>query len=184
MLMHQIPLYFVYLHLRSGLYTNECTSGDQQTPCLSELLLQPLGFGTGFWRMEAMAKQSSGAPEASAQLTAAMVLGVTLVSSTWAATAQLDLNDIGYTLTHSWRTVAVLAWAGVVTSAATNVLEAMALAHVSASECMVILSSEPLWTTLFAMVALEERFSTGTALGATLITAACLWSALGTTVLN
>eukprot|EP00611_Tribonema_gayanum_P026741 TRINITY_DN6440_c0_g1_i1.p1 TRINITY_DN6440_c0_g1~~TRINITY_DN6440_c0_g1_i1.p1 ORF type:complete len:470 (-),score=93.44 TRINITY_DN6440_c0_g1_i1:270-1679(-) len=147
-------------------------------------LVQPLGFGTGFWRMEAMAKQSSGGPEASAQLTAAMVLGVTLISGTWAATAKLDFRDIGYTLTHSWLTVAVLAWAGVVTSAVTNVLEAMALVHVSASECMIILSSEPLWTTLFAMVALSERLSANTALGAALITIACLWSALGDMALS
>ena len=53
----------------------------------------------------------------------------------------------------------------------------------SAAESTVIYSTEPLWGTAFAAIALGEHVGWNTGIGALLILSACVWSSLGPDVL-
>lgn len=68
---------------------------------------------------------------------------------------------------------------GIVTTALTSFGENVAMKKLSAAESTVIYSTEPLWGTAFAAVALGEQVGWNTGVGAFLILSACVWSSLG-----
>jgi drug/metabolite transporter (DMT)-like permease len=78
-----------------------------------------------------------------------------------------------------WRVGAAVLWTGVVTTAITSFGENMAMKKLSASESTIIYSTEPLWGTAFAALALHEQIGANTIVGAVLILSACLWSSIG-----
>lgn len=74
--------------------------------------------------------------------------------------------------------IAIL-WTGVVTTALSVYGETLAMQKVSAAESTVILSTVPIWGTLFAAVLLGESIGWNNALGAALIVSACSWKSVG-----
>ena len=72
---------------------------------------------------------------------------------------------------------------GIVTTALTSFGENVAMKKLSAAESTVIYSTEPLWGTAFAAVALGEQVGWNTGVGAFLILSACVWSSLGPEVM-
>lgn len=77
--------------------------------------------------------------------------------------------------------IAIL-WTGVVTTALSVYGETLAMQKVSAAESTVILSTVPIWGTLFAAVLLGESIGWNNALGAVLIISACTWKSVGPTL--
>ena len=80
---------------------------------------------------------------------------------------------------NDWKVIAAIAWTGIVTTALTAYGENYSMKSLSASESTIIYSTEPLWGTAFAAVALGETVGINTAVGAALIMCACVWSTLG-----
>lgn len=165
--------------------------GGLQLPGVGDLwaLLQPLTFGLAFWRVEAILQRCKK-PHDAQGFTAASLLVVATAAAVWAAQAfalplwngphgadalttavatQLNIA------THNWQVGAALLWTGVVTTALTTYGENVAMQHVDAAESTVIYSTEPLWGTLFAAVALHEKVGLNTVVGAVFILAACSW---------
>lgn len=150
---------------------------------------QPLFFGLGFWRIESFMRESREPGDAQA-FTGAMMMSVALFAFMWslhdfvlpqigdpAALAQSFIVQLG--AFSDWKVAAAIAWTGIVTTALTAYGENYSMKFLSASESTVIYSTEPLWGTAFAAVALGETVGLNTAVGAALIMCACVWSTLG-----
>lgn len=139
-------------------------------------LLQPLMFGVAFWRMEtAMQKY----PNEASRSTAGQLLAVFLTSAVYClSTTPIDLTQILGWL-HDPMIVGALFFTGLITTALTIYMEAVALKTLSAAETTLILSTEPLWGAAFASFLIGEQFGMDAAMGATLIVAGCIFSNLG-----
>ena len=150
---------------------------------------QPLFFGLGFWRIELFMRESREPGDAQA-FTGAMMMSVATFALMWslhdfvlpqigdpAALAQSISTQLA--AFSDWKVAAAIAWTGIVTTALTAYGENYSMKFLSASESTVIYSTEPLWGTAFAAVALGETVGLNTAVGAALIMCACVWSTLG-----
>lgn len=146
------------------------TSGDLAS------LLQPLMFGVAFWRMEkAMRKY----PDEANRSTAAQLLAVFLTSAAYClSTCTIDVAQIQAWLMDPM-ILGSLAFTGIITTALTIYMEAVALKTLTAAETTLILSTEPLWGAGFAAFLIGEQFGIDAAVGATLIIAGCIFSNLG-----
>eukprot|EP00541_Cyclophora_tenuis_P011505 CAMPEP_0116554336 /NCGR_PEP_ID=MMETSP0397-20121206/7537_1 /TAXON_ID=216820 /ORGANISM="Cyclophora tenuis, Strain ECT3854" /LENGTH=386 /DNA_ID=CAMNT_0004079489 /DNA_START=263 /DNA_END=1423 /DNA_ORIENTATION=+ len=138
--------------------------------------LQPIGFGLAFWRMEvAMHKY----PHEAKRATAAQLLPVLLMSAVYSG--MTDTVDVGQVV--SWVTdpmvLFALFWTGVVTTACTLYMESLALKTLSAAETTLIFSTEPVWGAAFAALLMGEHLGAGSAAGAALVVAGCIFSSLG-----
>jgi len=182
--------------------------GGSTAPGVGDLwaIVQPLAFGLGFWRVEAHMREAkkSDAPAGSTQaFTGAMMLTVAAFSWIWALfeyiipnAHNLNLDGSAMTLTASlgaavqtqlqqvsdWHVALAILWTGIVTTALTSYGENIAMKSLSSAETTVIFSTEPLWGTAFAAVALGESVGPNVFVGAALILSACVWSSLGTSV--
>jgi drug/metabolite transporter (DMT)-like permease len=169
---------YKYMHI----YTYTLLLGDLWA------LGQPLFFGLGFWRIETFMKDSRAPGDAQA-FTGAMMISV--ATGAWIWTLQsfilphLNDNTLASSLVHErlalndWHVLAAIGWTGIVTTALTAFGENYAMKSLSASESTVIYSTEPLWGTAFAAVALGETVGVNTLVGAALILSACVWSTVG-----
>lgn len=139
-------------------------------------LLQPLMFGVAFWRMEhAMQKY----PDEASRSTAGQLLAVFLTSAVYClSTTPVDLTQILGWL-HDPMIVGGLCFTGLITTALTIYMEALALKTLSAAETTLILSTEPLWGAIFASLLIGEQIGIDAAMGAVLIVAGCIFSNLG-----
>lgn len=172
--------------------------GGTDVPGVGDLLAlgQPLFFGYAFYRIETMMKNCRDPGDAQA-FTGSMMISVALGSLAWTL-HDFVLPHLGSSLTdtvqlwssvqvqlagfHDWKVIAAIAWTGVVTTALTAYGENYAMKSLSAAESTVIYSTEPLWGTAFAAVALGEHVGLHTFIGAALILSACVWSSVGPTV--
>ena len=172
--------------------------GGTDVPGVGDLLAlgQPIFFGYAFYRIETMMRNCKEPGDAQA-FTGSMMISVALGSLAWTLhdfilphlglthtdTAQLwssvQEQMVGF---HDWKVVAAVVWTGVVTTALTAYGENYAMKSLSAAESTVIYSTEPLWGTAFAAVALGEHVGLNTFVGAALILSACVWSSVGPTV--
>lgn len=167
--------------------------GGIEKPGVGDLwaCLQPLFFGLGFWRVESHMRKATceGDPQA---FTGAMMATISTLSLFWVAHDfigfPLQKDGISQALgsiysqfsnLNDWRVVAAVFWTGVVTTALTQLAENFAMKQLTASESTIIFSTEPLWGTAFAAVALNEPIGWNTAVGAVLIMSACIWSTVG-----
>jgi len=168
-------------------------------------LLQPIGFGLGFWRMETFSRKF---PEGALPLAAGQILSTGILSTGWALSEAgfmgvsgfMDINTNlggpgtldgtsvdGVATLSGWVSTIVaspvllgtIMWTGVATTALTVLGETMALRTLSATETTLIFSTEPLWAAAFANMVLGETMGPSAAAGGALIVAACAWSALG-----
>ena len=155
----------------SGTSSLTLTSGDLAS------LLQPLMFGVAFWRMEhAMRKY----PDEASRTTAGQLLAVFLTSAVYCLWTTPIFD---WTLILGWlqnpMILGGLFFTGLVTTALTIYMEALALKTLSAAETTLILSTEPLWGAAFASLLIGEQFGMDAAMGAALIVAGCIFSNLG-----
>jgi drug/metabolite transporter (DMT)-like permease len=157
-------------------------------------LLQPVGFGIGFWRMEAYGRRF---PRDALPLAAGQVTGVAVAASAWAAYElgcfdapsvhagwavaaaglQAAARDIQASPTDTAVVLATLAWTGFASTAATVLGESIALTQLSAAEATLIFSTEPLWGAAFAYAVLGETLGPYALVGGGLIVGTCLWNA-------
>lgn len=174
--------------------------GGSTAPGVGDLwaVAQPLFFGLGFWRVEAHMKHATQAGEAQA-FTGAMMATVAACSWLWttndyivpAVRAQLEAGGsssvaalassvLGSQLAHlsDWHVALAILWTGIMTTAITSYGENMAMKSLSSAETTVIFSTEPLWGTAFAAVALGETVGPNVFFGAGLILGACIWSSV------
>ncbi|CAM9290871.1 unnamed protein product [Phaeothamnion confervicola] len=143
-------------------------------------LLQPLCFGFGFWRTEQLTRKF---PESTKAITAAQLLAVAACSAAWVGgTGGLPPMAELAAATADWHVWSALLWTGIITTAFTIYLEAVAMKDLSAAESTVIFSTEPLWGTAFAAAVLGETIGWNTGAGAMLILTACIWSSVGPSV--
>mmetsp|Transcript_24968 Transcript_24968/g.39197 ORF Transcript_24968/g.39197 Transcript_24968/m.39197 type:complete len:315 (-) Transcript_24968:402-1346(-) len=112
-------------------------------------LLQPLGFGVGFWKIEKVMKKFPGKGK---QLTALQLLVVWLTGAAWSCVesgGSPDMSHIVDRLT-SWEVMGAVVWTGCVTTAMTVMLQTTSLGVLSSTETSVLYSTEPVWAALFA----------------------------------
>jgi drug/metabolite transporter (DMT)-like permease len=172
--------------------------GGTDVPGVGDLLAlgQPVFFGYAFYRIETMMRNCKEPGDAQA-FTGSMMISVALGSLAWTL-HDFILPHLGATHTDTaqlwssvqeqlagmrdWKVIAAIAWTGVVTTALTAYGENYAMKSLSAAESTVIYSTEPLWGTAFAAVALGEHVGLNTFVGAALILSACVWSSVGPTL--
>ena len=168
--------------------------GGDKIPGFGDLLAlgQPLFFGLGFWRIEGYMREAKEPGDAQA-FTGAMMISVAAFSYMWSLHDFVlpHMSDPGGLMQAigvqvaacgDWKVFAAVAWTGIVTTALTAYGENYSMKSLSASESTVIYSTEPLWGTAFAAVALGETVGLNTAVGAALIMSACVWSTVGPAV--
>lgn len=171
--------------------------GGSEMPGVGDLwaFAQPLFFGLGFWRVEGYMKGAREPGEAQA-FTGAMMSMVAAGSLVWAGLEfvwpllqQAETGAAGGDLVAAlqgqlahlsdWHVGLAVLWTGIMTTAITSYGENMAMKSLSSSETTVIFSTEPLWGTAFAALALGESVGPNVFVGAFFILAACVWSSLG-----
>jgi drug/metabolite transporter (DMT)-like permease len=139
-------------------------------------LLQPLAFGVAFWRMETVMRKY---PEEALRSTGGQLLAVFITSSIYClSTCTIDLQQIQGWLMQPM-ILGALFFTGLITTALTIYMEAVALKTLTAAETTLILSTEPLWGAAFASFLIGEQFGMDAAMGAALIVAGCIFSNLG-----
>ena len=153
--------------------------GGGAAPGMGDLLalVQPLAFGAGFWMMERAMRKN---PDQGGPLTAVQLIAVALGAMLWSVlsetsgtpTGALPSMDAIIAGLSEHNVQLALAWTGLVTTALTVFLETMALGKLPSAEVTVLFSTEPLWGTAFAAVALGEQIGMNTIAGGSLIMAA------------
>jgi uncharacterized membrane protein len=139
-------------------------------------LLQPLAFGVAFWRMETAMRRY---PQEANRSTAGQLLAVFITSLIYClSTCTIDLPQIQGWLADP-TILGALFFTGIITTALSLYMEAVALKTLSAAETTLILSTEPLWGAAFASFLIGEQFGMDAATGAALIIAGCIFSNLG-----
>ena len=135
-------------------------------------LAQPIGFGTGYIRLEQLMKEY---PEEATAISAAKVLVVGLFAMTWATVEGGGAPHLPIDLiAHSPLLIGCFLWMGLVTTAASIAVESYAFRFVPAQDAAIILSSEPLWAAALAYAALGEQFGANDAFGGALVISACV----------
>mmetsp|Transcript_5800 Transcript_5800/g.11828 ORF Transcript_5800/g.11828 Transcript_5800/m.11828 type:complete len:520 (-) Transcript_5800:214-1773(-) len=143
-------------------------------------MIQPLAFGMGFWRLErAMHNNnpSEGKRAVAAQLLA-VFLGSLVYTLTTDASSLAVHRVLGY-FSSDPTLIYFLIWTGIISTALSIYMEAVALKTLTAAETTLLLSTEPLWGALFASFIIHEQFGMDAVLGGVLILSACLYSSLG-----
>jgi len=153
--------------------------GGGSAPSSGDLwaLLQPVGFGMGFWKIERLMKEFPGkGPE----LTAIQLVVVFFAGLVWSLWDSHGLPDFSLVMTQlqSVPIATSVVWTGLVTTALTVLLQTTSLGVLSSTETTVLYSTEPLWGAAFASVALGEHIGQSTVVGGALILAACLSSSV------
>ena len=153
--------------------------GGGVQPSMGDLisLLQPIGFGVGFWKIEKVMKDFPGKGK---ELTAIQLVVVWLASLAWVAADHQGAPDWGaiQTAVSNMNVAASIVWTGLVTTALTVLLQTTSLGVLSSSETTVLYSTEPIWAAAFANVVLGETVGLNTWVGGALIIAACISSSV------
>ena len=130
-------------------------------------LLQPVGFGTSYLRIEALMKEY---PEAGLQLSSLQLLSNAAIAIAWCAA---DANTLGGTFDISAiqqpAVIGGILYTGLISTALTVLLQTRALSLLPATDSSVIVATEPLWAAGFAFLLLNESLDPSAQLGGTLI---------------
>jgi len=136
-------------------------------------LAQPVFFGTSYIRLAAVAGKY---PQHANAIAAAQVLVVALISLAWAQfDGHLTTSEIS-PMFEDQGMVASVMWTGLISTAATIVLQTEAFKRVSAGDAAVLISTEPFWAALLSVVLLGEHMRPQDWVGGSFILAACLVS--------
>lgn len=160
----------------SGVATLELTGST--APALGDLyaLAQPVGFGVGYYLTEKMMRKN---PDMTIPITAVQTAVVGLCAVTWmlaegAAGGHLTDGSMYANIWADPKVGAALLWTGLVTTAATRLGETKALSGISSSEAAVLMTTEPIWATLWGSVLMGEVVGQSAFVGGGLIMAACV----------
>jgi len=155
-------------------------AGDMAASLIA--LLQPVGFGTSYIRIEALMKKY---PERGLQISALQLISNAMVAIAWcgfdvvSSAGQLNLAPLSEPAV-----LGGLLYTGLVSTALTVLLQTRALGMLSATDSSVIIATEPLWAAGLAGMLLGEVLDGGAQLGGMLIVAGCLSNALLPTYLG
>lgn len=167
--------------------------GGIDTPTWNDLqaIISPIFFGLNFLRAERIVRKF---PEDTSLITGASILTVTLTTLAWAlTTGEIFINSF----TFSWRNnlsasllliqqypIAFfgIIYLGLFVTALASTMEQISLKTLSASEITLIYTLEPLTGAAFANLFLHEHLGLNVYVGGLLITLACLYSILCSTV--
>ena len=140
-------------------------------------LLQPLGFGTSYIRIEALMRRF---PTAGLQLSALQLASNAAIALGWAA-FELSANpDTAGELASlaDGGVVAQLLYMGLFSTALTVLLQTRALGKLPAADSSVIVATEPLWAAGFAFLWLGERLEPSAVAGGLVLLSGCLGNTL------
>lgn len=134
------------------------------------LLLQPVGFGTGYILLENVMKAY---PDHVAQVSGLKLLAVALCCVSWAVLHGHSFSDLDAVI-NSPIAICGLLYTGVITSAGGVYIQSMAFKRVKAQDASIILSSEPLWAAVTSSLLIGEQLSFSDMFGGLCIISACL----------
>ena len=140
-------------------------------------LLQPLGFGTSYIRIEALMRRF---PTAGLQLSALQLASNAAIALGWAAFELSGSPDNAGQLASlaDGGVVAQLLYMGLVSTALTVLLQTRALGKLPAADSSVIVATEPLWAAGFAFFWLGERLEPSAVAGGLVLLSGCLGNTL------
>jgi len=145
-------------------------AGDTLASLLA--LLQPVGFGTSYLRIEALMRKY---PDAGLKISALQLISNALIAVAWLGS---DLMASGGSLDVSALSepsvVGGVLYTGLISTALTVLLQTQALGMLPATDSSVIVATEPLWAAGFASLLLGEVLGTSAQLGGLLILLGCL----------
>jgi drug/metabolite transporter (DMT)-like permease len=147
---------------------------------LNDLLAfgQPLGFGLSYLRMEQVMKEH---PNDALSLSAMQCLMVFLAAGSAATVGSDGLIapwDLSWGHLMSPEVMAAVAFSGIIATSLTIWLQSIVFSRLPAMEASIILTSEPLWATIAAVLLLGERVGLLEGVGGALIIAACVVNVL------
>ena len=162
----------------------EAASGPDLTATLLALL-QPVGFGTSYLRIEALLKEY---PTAGLQLSSLQLTSNALIALAWCALDALVFSSGGdaasaaggFDLSALQQPAVVggLLYTGLISTALTVLLQTRALGMLPATDSSVIVATEPLWAAGLASVLLSETLDKDAQIGGAMILAGCLANTL------
>lgn len=146
-----------------------CLSGEQSTLLGDAAALgQAVGFGASYIELDAcMRRYPNDALPCAAIQCAVIALGASAAAFGQGA----DLLNAPFW--HDTGALVSLVWLGLVSTAFTIWLQALAFKQVPATDASIILTSEPLWAALFASALLGEHLGVNQLAGGAAILAAC-----------
>ena len=132
-------------------------------------MLQPIGFGTSYIRIERLMEKY---PDKGLQLSSLQLISNAAAACAWlaftAATVPDALGDAAAALSQPPVAAGVL-YTGLVSTALAVLLQTRALGKIPATDSSVIVATEPLWAAGFAFLLLNESLDPSAQLGGTLI---------------
>eukprot|EP01039_Chlorochromonas_danica_P004166 gene4167-4577_t len=138
------------------------------------LFLQPIGFGSGYLVLE---KAMKTFPEGATAMTTMKISFVALFALLWSFWNGHDLSDL-QPVFHSPHALMGLAYTGIVTTAGAIWMQSWVFKKVPATDASLILTSEPLWASVFSAGLLGEVVTQQEMMGGSLIITGCLWHEL------
>ena len=142
-------------------------------------LIQPIAFGLGFWRMEHAMRRY---PEEAMKLTAVQLSTVAIFSIMCcffvSGFGGLPTFSSIFTWVKDPIILQSLLWTGLINTALTIYMETLALKSLSAMETTILLSTEPIFGSIFAGLILSESFGLSGFIGAMIISLGCVISNL------
>jgi drug/metabolite transporter (DMT)-like permease len=139
---------------------------------------QPIGFGLSYLRMERVMKEH---PNDALSLSAMQCLMVFLASGSAAMVGSDGFTapwDLSWAHLLSPEVLACMVFCGLIATSLTIWLQSIIFARLPAMEASIILTSEPLWATLFAVLLVGEHVGMVEGVGGALIIAACVVNVL------
>jgi drug/metabolite transporter (DMT)-like permease len=141
-------------------------------------LIQPIAFGVGYWRTEHILERL---PSEASRFAAAELLTCFILSLFYAIISCLMDGTVPTTMQlfdwfSNFEIVVALVWTGVITTALSAHLETEAMKTISAAETTMLISSEPIWASLFAWILVGEKLTPYGMVGGVFIFGACLVS--------
>lgn len=138
-------------------------------------LLQPVGFGTSYLRIEALMRKF---PSYGLQLSSLQLLSNAGFAFAWCGFDALSDGGLDMSAFHDPSVIAGVCYTGLVSTALTVLLQTRALGMLPAADSSVIVATEPLWAAGFASFLLGEALDSSAQVGGALILAGCLANVL------
>jgi drug/metabolite transporter (DMT)-like permease len=146
-------------------------------------LLQPVGFGVSYIRIEALMKRF---PEGGLQLSALQLISNAAIAFAWFGYEAFSDRSVLHGLMEKFNSitsgasqvptglVAGVAYTGLISTALTVVLQTRALSKLPAADSSVIVATEPLWAAGFATLLLGEMLAPSSMFGGMMLLTGCL----------
>ena len=129
------------------------------------LMLQPIGFGSGYVLLERVIRKF---PNQARAITAVKLGSVGILCSLWATAVGHTWEEVKDVVSQPVALQA-LSYTGIVTTAATIWLQSVAFKRVSADDASIIIATEPVWAASVAYLGMGETMSSMDMSGAALI---------------